>query len=70
MNKSIRTANPLANRAKDAYPCLVSGQFINPHGQPDRVSKRGYIGVEPPQNRGKRYIESPAMGGIAKASKA
>lgn len=71
MNKSIRTANPLATRAKDAYPCLVNGQFINPHGQPAVVPKTGYIGVTPPQTRGARVTEvvDPQGDGSAKVGR-
>lgn len=69
MKYSSRNANPLATRATDAYDPLENGQFLNPHGQP-KAPKAGCLAVHPPQNRGKRYIESPAGGGTAKASKA
>lgn len=69
MKYNSRTANPLATRAAAAYAPLENGQFLNPHGQPS-APKAGCLAVERPTNRGKRYIESPASGGTAKAGKA
>lgn len=70
MKYSSRNANPLATRATDAYDPLENGQFLNPHGQPRVPPKAGCLAVEPPKNRGKRYLESPLSGGIAKMGKA
>lgn len=65
-----RPTDPLETPAAGPFDALICGQFINPHGQPKPLKRGAYLGVQRPTARGQRYLESPARGGVAKASKA
>ena len=58
MKDSARSMVPKPNPGiDDSASAKCTGQFVNPIAFPPKVKRTGYLGVERPANRGKRYSD-------------